>query len=60
MAKKTKIEDVEFTPLSEFKEAARKILSVSKEESDKQIEDYQAGLEKQRAAKAESRKPASK
>ena len=50
-SKKTPIKDVEFTPLSEFKKAAAQILSVSKKESDKQIEEYQAGLKKQRAAK---------
>ena len=54
MAKKTKIEDVEFTPVSEFKEAARRILSVSKEESDKQMKDFQ--IEKQREARARKKK----
>ena len=56
MAKKNKIEDAEFTPLSEFKEAARKILSVSKEESDKQIADYQAELKEKRETRAKKTK----
>jgi molybdenum cofactor biosynthesis enzyme MoaA len=54
-AHKTPIKDVEFMPLSEFKEAAKRILSVSKEQSDKQIEDYQAELKQRRKDKTEEK-----
>jgi hypothetical protein len=50
--------DTPLIPFSEFKEAAKKILSVSKEESDRQLEEFQESLQEKRDAKDKMHKAA--
>jgi hypothetical protein len=49
--KHIKVEDVPLIPLSEFKLAAKKILSNTKAESDRDLAEFQASNLKKREAK---------
>lgn len=54
---KSRSADVPLIPFSEFKKVAKKILSVTKEESDRQLAEYQENLQRERDEK-EARKKA--
>lgn len=59
MAKKSvakKAKEVELIPESQFEDALKKVLAISKEESDEQMADFQASNK----ARRESRKPEGK
>lgn len=64
MGKKTKqattSEEVEFLPLREFQEVAKRIFSNSKEDSDKQLAEFQLSNEHHKSIEARKKKAVKK
>lgn len=64
MSKKTKnisaAEDVKFLPLPEFEEVAKRIFSNSKEDSDRQLAEFQLSNEHHKSVEAKKKRPAKK